>query len=150
MRAVPGSSPLPYLPHLLFLVVQKADALYAQEIEVGILTPVQFTVLDAIQRLNKPSGSDIIRSTRIDRSTLSDVLIRMAKRGLISKRLRKGDLRSHVLTLTAAGFEALKQSQPAVGSAVKRLVSTLSPAERKAFLDGIQRIANAGQVPLKE
>lgn len=146
---MPGSSPLPYLPHLLFLVVQKADALYGQEVPIGSLTPVQFAVLDSISRLNKPSGSDIIRSTRIDRSTLSDVLARMAKRGLISKRLRKGDLRSHVLTLTAAGSAALNQSQPAVVSAVEHLVSALSQAERKAFLDGIQRIANAGQVPLR-
>ncbi len=147
---MPGSSPPPYLTHLLFLAIQKADAHYANDLPIGGLTPVQFTVLNAIDRLDKPNGSDIMRATRIDRSTLFDVLIRMAKRGLISKRLRKGDLRSHVLALTATGTAALKQSEPAFVRAVEQLVAVLSPVERKTFLNGIKRIANAGQVPLSD
>lgn len=146
---MPRSAPPAYLLHLIHAATQRVDALYMQALPLGGLTPVQFAVLEAIDLLHRPSGNDIIALTRIDRSTLSDALRRMAGRGLVSKKISKNDRRAHVLRITAAGKSALKLARPVADQAVASLLGELPEHDKRAFLRALQAIVRAGTVPLE-
>jgi len=67
--------------HLLHRVSQRADDMFAKEVEVTGLTPRQFAVLLAVARHDDPSQTDVVESTGIDRSTVAEMIRRMVKKG---------------------------------------------------------------------
>ena len=72
------------------------------------MTPRQVAVLLTINSEIKQSQTDIVESTGIDRSTLSDIVRRMVDSGLMARRRDKMDARSYVVALTPKGFKTAK------------------------------------------
>ena len=72
--------------HLLHRVSQRADDMFAKEVDVTGLTPRQFAVLLAVARDDDPSQTDVVASTGIDRSTVAEMIRRMVKKGLLQRR----------------------------------------------------------------
>ena len=72
--------------HLLHRVSQRADDMFAKEVEVTGLIPRQFAVLLAVARHDDPSQTDVVESTGIDRSTVAEMIRRMVKKGLLQRR----------------------------------------------------------------
>jgi DNA-binding MarR family transcriptional regulator len=98
------------------------------------MTARQFDVLSAIDAAGSPSQTDLVDMTSVDRSTLSDIMRRMAKKGWVQRRRDSNDARAYIVkltvegktTLTAARALAKKVDEKAKGVSRQDLQSAMS------------------------
>ena len=126
--------------HLLHRAGQCAGDLFSEEVVNGGLTARQFAVLMAVSQEEGLSQTDLVERTGIDRSTLADIIRRVLKKGLVSRRRTKKDARVYSVRLTDAGRKALRAAMPAANQAESRLLSALDPVQRDNFLDSLSVI----------
>ena len=130
---------------LLHRANQVATQRFADALGDGELTARQVQVLAAIEANEGLSQTRIVAETDIDRSTLADIVRRLQKRRLIERRRTKDDARAYAVKLTAAGREELANSQPALGSVEKGLLSALPAKQRSELLSLLRTVVAAGE-----
>jgi DNA-binding MarR family transcriptional regulator len=128
------TSPLLSLLHLLHRAGQRADGLFAQHLGSDDLTPRQFMVLQAVDENEGLSQVDIMAATGIDRSSVTDLVRRLVKQGLLRRRRQKRDTRLYAVRLTPEGRKALTAGAPAAAAAEEDLMGAVLPAQRQEFL----------------
>lgn len=112
--------------------------IYDRALEPSGLKITQFSLLRAIDRLEKPSLTDIAQATGLERSTLGRNLRVLEKDGLVS--LSQGnDERTRVPTLTAKAKQALRIAKPQWERVQEQMASTL-PKDAQVYL---QKMSNA-------
>ena len=118
-------------------------ALYLQECEQFGTTPVQSSVLQVL--LVKPGLDQATLASEIgvDRTTTSDVLNRLERRGLIERRPAADDRRLRRAYLTASGTAMVTDMQGALDNAHRRLVQALPTASRADFIDTLVLLVEA-------
>lgn len=126
--------------HLLHRVRQVAGDLFQAEMAGIDLTARQYVVLVTAASKDGLSQQDIIDRTGIDRSTVSQVVHTLTRKGLLARRRTKEDARAYAITLTPRGHDVLKVSEPIVGRIDASLVGTLPPARATAFLEALRTI----------
>ncbi len=126
--------------HLLHRVRQCASELFQAEMAGIDLTARQYVVLVAAGKSDGQSQQEIIESTGIDRSTVSQVVQTMARKGLLKRRRTREDARAYAVTLTPHGRDVLKASEPIVGRIDEALVAALSARRAAAFLNALRTI----------
>jgi DNA-binding MarR family transcriptional regulator len=129
--------------HLLHRVRQRASELFQTEMEGIDLTARQYVILVAASCKDGLNQQDIIDSTGIDRSTVSQVVQTMTRKGLLKRRRTREDARAYAITLTDHGRDVLKASDPIVGRIDEALVAALPSARASAFLESLRAIADA-------
>jgi DNA-binding MarR family transcriptional regulator len=127
--------------HLLHRAGQRADELFAVSLGDSDITARQFAVLQSVASHDAPSQTLLVEDTGIDRSTLADIVRRLAEKGLVQRRRTRHDARRYAVRLTDKGQAALKAVQPAATSTEEQLLSAVPQPEREAFLDDLRRIA---------
>jgi DNA-binding MarR family transcriptional regulator len=133
--------------HLLHRAGQCADELFALNVGDAELTPRQFAVLRAIADSEEPSQTTLVEKTGIDRSTMADIVRRLNSKGLLQRRRTRRDARMYAVRLTDRGIAALKLAEPAARSTDERILASLAPTQREAFLRSLSRIVAAIGVP---
>lgn len=83
-----------------------------------------------------PYPSHLAHTTQIPPPTISQMLKRLERQGLVERRLEPQDLRRYRFALTDNGRKALGESQEAMQQALKRRLERLTEEER-AFLERI-------------
>jgi len=78
-------------------------------------------------------------------STLSAALSRLTKLGYIESKAVEGDRRRKELRLTKLGAEAMASTSVLDHERVRKLLSLLTPNERKAALKGLTLLASAAR-----
>ena len=131
--------------HLLHRSGQCADELFAASIGDNSLTPRQYEVLRAVSLSEDPSQTTLVDTTGIDRSTLADIVRRLVQRGLLERRRTRRDARMYAVNLTQDGKRALEAAEPTVAMTSERLLQGLSPDERKALFDALERIITSAK-----
>lgn len=131
--------------HLLRRAQQRALEIFNHEVGASGLTPRQFVVLLAVQENEGLTQTDLVNRTRIDRSTLADMISRLIKREMLGRRRTERDQRANAVTITAAGRKALKTALTRIARAEDKLLETVPEARRAAFLDNLGVIAQAGE-----
>ncbi len=129
--------------HLLHRAGQCAGDIFCEEVTTGGLTPRQFAVLVAVAQKEGLSQTDLVERTGIDRSTLADIVRRMLKKGLVSRRRTKQDARAYSVRLTPQGREVLAGSVPGAMNADARILAALPPAKRDEFIDLLNTIVSS-------
>ena len=76
----------PSLIHLLHRASQVAEDRLTRELGDVDVTPRQLAVLGAIEAHDGASQTDIVVATGVDRSTVADMVRRLLKRGLVSRK----------------------------------------------------------------
>jgi MarR family transcriptional regulator, temperature-dependent positive regulator of motility len=120
--------------HLLHRAGQCAGDIFADEMAGDGLTPRQFAVLVAVAGNEGQSQTDLVEQTGIDRSTLADIIRRMLKKGLLSRKRTKTDARAYAVRLTQQGRDSLNAAQPGAKNADARVLAALPPGKRDEFL----------------
>lgn len=116
--------------HLLRLCQQRAVELFVQEVGEDGPTPRQFAVLVCVADNPGLSQTDLVRATGIDRSTLTEIIRRLVRRGLVTRRRTAADQRANALQITEAGSETLNKTTPAVLRAQERIMAPVPPGRR--------------------
>lgn len=130
--------------HRLRRAHQIAVAIYADEVD-GALSPRQFTTL--ISLYQEPGLLQIDLTDRIgaDRSTVSGVVDRLEKRGLIRRERRDGNDRVAELFVTDAGIDALIQATPGAVRVHDRILARLPEHLRQPFLEALGCLADTSR-----
>ena len=128
--------------HLLHRAGQASAALFQRHV-AGTLTPRQFAALAAIEAHEGASQSVLVGATSIDRSTLSDIIRRLARQGYVQRRRSRPDSRAWVVSLTECGRDLLKTSGPEVARIEHELLSCIPKLQRSRFLKSLDLISSS-------
>ncbi|MGE5510295.1 MAG: MarR family winged helix-turn-helix transcriptional regulator [Bacteroidota bacterium] len=131
------------IPHLLRRVGQIADEMFG----AGEITPRQYAVMRAVAE--QPGAHQILisRATGIDRSTLSEVLRRLQRAGLITIRRDRYEMRRWCSHLTEKGRVQLEKAESRARAVGASLLEELG-ARTVASLEGfVQRHAGVKKAP---
>ncbi|MFQ5563132.1 MAG: MarR family winged helix-turn-helix transcriptional regulator [Parvularculaceae bacterium] len=142
--------------HLLRRAQQYAHDLYAKEVGASGPTPRQFEVLHTVSKNEGLSQTDLVRATGIDRSTLADMIARMIKKGLLSRKRTKADARANAVSITSAGKRMLSSAMPRVAKAERAALAVLPKTQQSGFIRGLSayaaaldKLENAASTPKK-
>lgn len=140
--AVPA--PEDYMGHLLRRAQQVHLAAWTRDVSTET-TSVQFAALSVLARTPGVSQADLGGALDLDRSTIADVVRRMAARDLLTRTRSTEDTRRNVLDLTVHGRQVLDDLRPRVEGLEPVLTAGLDvgeAAELRRLLSTV--LANAG------
>ena len=127
--------------HLLHRAGQCAAEVF-QGAMSGTVTPRQLAVLVTVADNEGLSQTGVVERTGIDRSTLADIVRRVAKRGLIQRRRSREDARAYVLKLTEEGERTLKAAEPLARRVDARVLNALPGGRREEFMVSLRAIVS--------
>jgi DNA-binding MarR family transcriptional regulator len=122
---------------------QCAADIFQAEMGLDDLTPRQYAVLLTVSQNEGLSQTQLVERTGIDRSTLADIVRRMLKKGLLSRRRTKEDARAYAVRLTDEGWKSLRVADPVARRVDERILSAIPAAQRERFLSDLSTIVTA-------
>ena len=69
----------------------------------GGLSVPQLLALDALHTLDGCNQAELVTATNVDRSTISDIMRRLAEQGVVKRQRTKEDARCYAIRFTASG-----------------------------------------------
>lgn len=133
------------LLHLIHRAAQVVDEAFALEVaaaDLDGLTHRQFVVMAAIGTDKMTSQTVITQLTGIDRSTLTGVIVRLQKRGLLQRRRSRVDSRSFEVTLTASGRKVLASAMQLASRVDKRMLELMASGKQGEFLKSLRLVSD--------
>ncbi len=103
----------------------------------------QTVLLSAVAETEGASQSELVRATGVDRSTLAEMVARMERKGLLTRKKDRQDGRAKRVWLTDAGRKRLNQALPAMQAVDDALVSLLPRTRRQPFQSALEAIVRA-------
>jgi DNA-binding MarR family transcriptional regulator len=134
LRRTPG--------HLLRRAQQRAVELFVQAVGENGLRPPQFAVLVTVYQNPGLNQTHLVDKTGIDRSTVADMVERMAARGFIERRRDSADQRVNTLWITGAGIAALESCVEAAMEVQAAILAPVPPEKRAALLEALELLAD--------
>lgn len=137
-------SPGPRHREYIGLLIGAARRRVKQALVAGLaghdLDPREFWLLLAVQDLPDCSAGALVERQRSDMSTVSRLLARFARRGLVRLNRDRTDKRRAVVTLTAAGRRLATRVRPLADQIRATIVQDLTAAEEDALREGLRRV----------
>jgi MarR family transcriptional regulator, lower aerobic nicotinate degradation pathway regulator len=119
---------------------QRHMAIFAAAMGDLDLTSVQFAALVKLRDMKAVTQTELGRLIGIDRATISGVVSRLQKRGLLQFRLDPLDRRSRIIALTAAGEALLAQALQRTGQVGEDTLAPMNEAERAALREMLRKL----------
>ena len=126
---------------LVRLIETRATALYDQLTKQNEITPRQFGAMLTLYQRGTLTLTELATHIRVDRSTLGEMINRMAERGLIRKEANDADRRSATITLDKAGEQAVLRLVAGAAQLQEELLAPLPPKDRAQFLRCMKLVA---------
>jgi len=127
-----------------------ADAAYYRHVGSAEITPRQFAILLSLRNGGHMTQAALSASTRMDRSTINEMVPRMLERNLISKSNSPHDKRAIHLSITAHGLKTLKELLPSTIRSQDMIVASLPKEYRRIFKHCLETIIEANEADLPE
>ena len=89
--------------------------------------------------------TELVEATGIDRSTLTEILRRLANRGQIVRSRRETDQRANALRITPEGEVVLLSAFEAAERAQQRILEPIDEAEKENAMTLLARLAGYGR-----
>ncbi len=119
-------------------------ALFIEECGAFDVTPVQYSIMTAVQAHPGLDQARLGEEVGVDRTTLANVVGRLERRGLLHRRASPDDRRLRLVEITAAGADLLQRMDGPARRAHSRTVAALAPAERRAFVQALAQLVQHG------
>ena len=121
--------------HLIRRMNQISVAVFLQEAQrAGFdLTPVQFAALYTIAEHEAIDQATLASLIAYDRVTIGGVVDRLVNKGLVRREISSRDRRARELYLTGEGRTTLAAMMPVVAGIQRRMLDSLSEAERASL-----------------
>jgi len=107
-------------------------------------TSVQYAILAVLDRRGEASQRELCDEVDLDRSTVADLLARMERRGIVTRRRAAGDARRNVVTLTAMGLAERRRLRPLVEQVQRELAEGMEPEEIAGLEAALRTLLSAG------
>ncbi len=105
------------------------------------LTGPQALILKVVSKARKLSASEIARKVTLSQATVTDILNRLEKKGLVTKLRDEGDRRRIWISATDQGQDLLEKSPPLLQERFIERFTSLQDWEQTQLLSSLQRIA---------
>ena len=138
---VKGQASNASLIHLLHRASQIAEERLINALSDNALTPRQLAVLAAVANHEGSRQTDIVVASGIDRSTLADIVRRLVKRGLVTRRRTKEDARAYAVRVTEAGQRILASCLPVQAQVEAELLEILPARKRSELFEMLSEIS---------
>jgi DNA-binding MarR family transcriptional regulator len=120
---------------------QRHMAIFATVMSDLDLTSIQFSSLVKLRDMKAVTQTELGRLIGIDKATISGVVSRLEKRGLLQFRLDPLDRRSRIIALTAAGETLLSQALQRIEQVGEDTLAPINDAERAALRETLRKLA---------
>jgi DNA-binding MarR family transcriptional regulator len=132
------------LGFLVRLLHTRVHLLYEQLTTQNDITPRQFGVLLTLYQQGTLTLTELAGHIRVDRSTLGEMINRMAERSLITKRNNGSDRRSAEVLLAPAGETVLLKIVAGAAQMQTTLLAPLPAEDRAHFMRCMKLVAEPG------
>src|SRR6266850_1811762 len=129
------------LGFLVRLLDTRVNVLYERLTAQNDITPRQFGVLLTLYQQGTLTLTELARHIRVDRSTLGEMINRMAERSLITKRNNGSDRRSAEVLLAPAGKTVLLEIVAGAAQLQGALLAPLPAEDRAHFMRCMKLVA---------
>ncbi|HEY3599876.1 MAG TPA: MarR family transcriptional regulator [Paraburkholderia sp.] len=109
-------------------------ALFIEECAPEGITPVQYSILTALDQMGPSEQIVLSRAVGLDRANTADVIGRLAERRFIQRRGSRTDKRKKVAELTDIGRALLARLEVGVERAHERTLAALPAKDRAQFM----------------
>lgn len=130
-----------HLGHLIRRAQQVHYALWTMRVS-GEITSPQFAVLSELLAQPNIDQRTLGERVALGKSTLADVVSRLARRGLVRRVRDSRDHRRDVLRLTPKGVRTLETLTPRAIRMNRLLASMLTPAEQHQLIRLLNRVVD--------
>lgn len=116
------------------------------------ITLAQIHVLRCVVE-HHPSGvpqKDIAAQLHLTDSTVSKLIKRMVKEGIVEREIREDNRRYTYITLSALGVEMTCQRKAAINILLKDLLLAVSPTEQDSFYRTLEKLSDAIKIKIKK
>jgi DNA-binding MarR family transcriptional regulator len=123
-------------------IIQAID-LNSKKLEKRVgLTGPQLVILQEIARGEEVTPGEIARAVSLSQATVTGILERMEKRGLIARQRSRQDKRCIMVRITVTGHKILEEAPPLMQEAFVERFSSLQEWEQTMILSALQRLVS--------
>jgi DNA-binding MarR family transcriptional regulator len=108
---------------------------------VGLTGP-QLVILQEIASLGEVTTGEIARAVSLSQATVTGILERMERRGLLARQRSDSDKRRIMVRITTAGEQVLKEAPPLMQEAFIERFASLQGWEQTMILSALQRLVS--------
>jgi DNA-binding MarR family transcriptional regulator len=108
---------------------------------VGITSP-QLVILHELSRFESLSVSELSKLVSLSQGTVTQILVRLEKRGLIKRRKSEEDKRRSIISITQNGRQVLKEAPSPLQDRFSESFHYLEDWEQLMILSAIRRIVS--------
>ena len=108
---------------------------------VGLTGP-QLVILQEISNQGEVTAGEIARAVSLSQATVTGILERMEKRGLLARQRSDRDKRRIMVSITATGEQVLKDAPPLMQEAFVERFTSLQDWEQTMILSALQRLVS--------
>lgn len=121
-------------------------ALFVEECGSEKITPVQYSILSALDQMGNVEQIALSRAVGLDTTNVADVLARLERQRMVRRRFSPRDKRRKVVTLTQAGRAALRRIDAGAARAHERTLAALEPKARDRFVRDLVRLVEVNNI----
>ena len=130
---------------LLHRASQCAEELFERHIGRIDLTARQYAILRAVSQSEGLTQTAIVEVTGIDRSTLAEMTLRLAKKGLLQRRRTRRDARAYAVRLTDAGRRMIDAVALAGRTSEENVYGAVRSLRRAQLRDALVELIEASE-----
>ncbi len=123
------------------VVTTRANQLFEELTGQNAITARQYGALLTLHQRGSMTLTELADAISVDRSTLTEMVRRLQRAGLITRAGNGQDRRSAVVALSPEGEAAVAQLTPGAAKVQDLLLAPLGPAERRQLMLWIKMIA---------
>lgn len=126
-------NPCGFAARFNYIALRYNQPLYGWVQERFGLTRIEFVVIYSLSLQSGITASEIAASTAFPKNTLSRAVNRLARLGLVSRRIDMVDRRQQFLDLTEAGRAVVEEAMPRFVALEREMLAPLSLVERETL-----------------
>jgi DNA-binding MarR family transcriptional regulator len=115
-------------------------ALFIEECGSEKITPVQYSILSALDQMGSAEQIALSDAVGLDPTNVADVLARLERQRMVKRKVSVRDKRMKAVTLTEAGRRLLRRVDARAARAHERTLAALKPAARARFMRDLTRL----------
>ncbi|WP_068307805.1 MULTISPECIES: MarR family winged helix-turn-helix transcriptional regulator [Kordiimonas] len=123
-------------------ITRAIDLQSKQLVKQSGLTAPQLVVMMAIRKEGRASPSTVAREVALSQATITSILDRLEKAGLVRRERSESDKRIVYACLTADGQKRLEEAPELLQAGFLRRYRTLEDWERTMLVSSLQRVAS--------
>ena len=133
----------PSLIHLLHRASRSADRLFMRSMSDLGLTYRDFATLQAVAADDGLSQTGIMATTGFERSSTAELVGRLVRNGLLTRRRSRRDTRLYVVRLTPQGRAVLTRATPRAHEAELRVSELVALPSKEDLFESLSRLVQA-------